>query len=118
LPSRIVHQWITAFLPNYRKAFASPQEVTSACLECHNGTHKEIMASSHWNWERVSYIEGRGITSLGKKNILNNFCTGAGGNEQRCAVCHIGFGMSGDKFDFNNKKTWTAWCAMTRVRPI
>jgi octaheme c-type cytochrome (tetrathionate reductase family) len=87
-----------------QKSFASPQEVTSACLECHNGTHKEIMASSHWNWERVSYIEGRGITSLGKKNILNNFCTGAGGNEQRCAVCHIGFGMSGDKFDFNNKK--------------
>ena len=64
-----------------QKEFSSPQEVTTACLSCHNGTHKEIMASAHWNWERVSYIEGRGIKSIGKKNILNNFCIGAESNE-------------------------------------
>jgi len=87
-----------------QKTFTSPQEVTSACLTCHNGTHKEIMASSHWNWERASYIEGRGIKSIGKKNILNNFCIGAETNEQSCAKCHIGYGMTGDQYDFNNKK--------------
>ena len=87
-----------------QKEFDTPQEVTEACLTCHNGTHKEIMASAHWNWERVSYIEGRGIKSLGKKNILNNFCIGAESNEQACAKCHIGFGMSDDHFDFDNQK--------------
>lgn len=87
-----------------QKKFKTPQDVTDACLTCHNNTHKEVMASAHWNWERVSYIDGRGIKSLGKKNILNNFCTGSEGNEQRCAGCHIGFGMSDDKFDFDNKR--------------
>ncbi len=87
-----------------QKEFKSPQEVTLACLECHNETHKEIMASSHWNWERASYIEGRGIKSIGKKNIINNFCIGTEGNEQACSKCHIGYGMTGDQYDFNNKK--------------
>lgn len=87
-----------------QKEFQTPQEVTEACLSCHNGTHKEIMASAHWNWERASYIEGRGIKSIGKKNILNNFCIGAESNEQACAKCHIGFGMSDDHFDFDNQK--------------
>lgn len=84
--------------------FKSPQEVTTACLTCHNGTHKEIMASAHWNWERVSYIDGKGIKSIGKKNILNNFCIGAESNEQACAKCHIGYGMTDDHFDFENKR--------------
>jgi len=87
-----------------QKDFESPQEVTMACISCHNGTHKEVMASSHWNWERVSYIEGRGIKALGKKNILNNFCIGSESNEQACSKCHIGFGMTDDHFDFNNKQ--------------
>ena len=87
-----------------QKEFKSPQEVTLACLECHNETHKEIMASSHWNWERASYIEGRGIKSIGKKNIINNFCIGTESNEQACSKCHIGYGMTGDQYDFNNKK--------------
>jgi octaheme c-type cytochrome (tetrathionate reductase family) len=84
--------------------FETPQQVTEACLSCHNGTHREIMASAHWNWERVSYIDGRGIRTIGKKNILNNFCIGAESNEQACAKCHIGFGMTDDHFDFENQK--------------
>jgi len=46
-------------LPALNKVFNTPQEVTEACLSCHTETHKEIMASSHWNWERVAYVEGR-----------------------------------------------------------
>ena len=86
------------------KEFESPQEVTEACISCHTERHKEVMASSHWNWERVAYIEGRGITAIGKKNILNNFCIGSNANEQACAKCHIGFGMSNDHFDFENAR--------------
>jgi octaheme c-type cytochrome (tetrathionate reductase family) len=90
--------------PELQKDFASVQQVTLACLSCHNGTHREVMASNHWNWQRVSYLEGRGIRSLGKKNILNNFCIGSESNEQACSKCHIGFGMTDDHFDFTNQQ--------------
>jgi len=82
--------------------FKTAQDVTRACISCHTERHKEIMGSSHWNWERTAYIEGRGLAFVGKKNIINNFCIGASANEQACAKCHIGFGMTNDQFDFNN----------------
>ncbi len=87
-----------------QKNFKSPQDVTEACLSCHNKRHEEIINSSHWNWDRTSYEEGKGITKVGKKNALNNFCIGANTNEQACAKCHIGFGMGNDKFDFHNAR--------------
>jgi octaheme c-type cytochrome (tetrathionate reductase family) len=76
-----------------KKKFGSPQEITEACIGCHNHRGKDIMQSSHWNWEREEFIPGRGIVYLGKKNAINNFCISAKGNEQSCAKCHIGFGM-------------------------
>lgn len=91
-------------LPELNKEFKTPQEVTETCLSCHTETHKEVMASSHWNWERVSYVNGRGISSAGKKNVMNNFCIGTGSNEQSCAKCHIGFGMNNNHFDFDNAR--------------
>jgi octaheme c-type cytochrome (tetrathionate reductase family) len=87
-----------------QKVFATPQDVTEACIDCHNERHKEVMASSHWNWERISYVEGRGIERIGKQNVINNFCIGTSSNEQSCAKCHIGFGMSNNLFDFNNAR--------------
>ena len=87
-----------------QKEFTTPQEVTEACISCHTERHKEVMNSAHWNWERVSYIEGRGIASAGKKNVLNNFCLGAQSNELSCAKCHIGFGMTNNHYDFQNAR--------------
>ncbi|WP_088654459.1 tetrathionate reductase family octaheme c-type cytochrome [Geofilum rhodophaeum] len=87
-----------------QKEFATPQEVTEACIACHNERHKEVMASNHWNWERISYVEGRGIERMGKQNVLNNFCIGTNSNQQSCARCHIGFGMSNNRFDFENAR--------------
>lgn len=84
--------------------FDKPQDVTEACVSCHNKRDQEIMQSSHWNWERPEYIEGRGIVYLGKKNAVNNFCIGTQTNEQACAKCHIGFGMSDEGFTFTDKK--------------
>jgi octaheme c-type cytochrome (tetrathionate reductase family) len=86
------------------KNFESAHEVTEACVTCHNTRDQEIMQSSHWNWERPEYIEGRGIVYLGKKNAVNNFCIGTQTNEQACAKCHIGFGMSEEGFSFTDKK--------------
>ncbi len=91
-------------LPALNKEFKTPQEVTEACLSCHTERHKEVMSSSHWNWERVAYVEGRGISSAGKKNVMNNFCLGTSSNEKSCAKCHIGFGMNNNQFDFNNAR--------------
>jgi len=85
-----------------RQDFKTPQDVTRVCISCHTERHKEIMQSSHWNWERTGYVEGRGLATIGKKNIINNFCIGASTNEQACAKCHIGFGMTNDHFDFSN----------------
>lgn len=76
-----------------QKKFSSPQEATATCISCHNKRHIEVMQSSHWNWEREEYIEGRGIVYLGKKNAINNFCIGTQGNETSCAKCHIGYAM-------------------------
>ena len=85
-----------------QKKFSTPQEVTAACISCHNGRAAEIMKSNHWNWERAEYIQGRGIVYLGKKNALNNFCIGVQSNEQSCAKCHIGYGMTSKDFSFKN----------------
>ncbi len=87
-----------------QKKFNSPQEVTEACLSCHTERGKEVMQSSHWNWEREEYVEGRGIVYLGKKNAINNFCIGVEGNEQSCAKCHIGFGMTDKAFTYTDEK--------------
>lgn len=82
--------------------FKRPQDVTKACLTCHNQAHEEVMVSSHWNWEREEYIKGKGIVKVGKKNILNNFCIGTQSNEQSCAKCHIGYGYNDKDFDFKD----------------
>lgn len=82
--------------------FKTPQEITRTCMTCHTETHNEVMASSHWNWDRIGYIEGRGLAAIGKKNVLNNYCIGVGGNELACASCHTGFGLTSVKdFDFS-----------------
>lgn len=87
-----------------KQDFKTPQDVTEACISCHNERHKEVIHSSHWNWERVAYVEGRGISHVGKKNVINNFCIGSSANEQACAKCHIGFGMTNNTFDFENAR--------------
>jgi octaheme c-type cytochrome (tetrathionate reductase family) len=82
--------------------FETPQQVTGACLSCHNMADKELMATSHWKWAK-DYVTDDGDTiQLGKKNIINNFCIGISSNEPRCTSCHIGYGYKDDKFDFTN----------------
>ena len=84
--------------------FSGGPEVTEACLSCHNGRGQELMQTAHWLWSRDEYIEGKGVVSLGKKNVLNNFCIGTRGNEATCTRCHIGYGFEDESFDFKNEK--------------
>jgi len=78
----------------------NPKDVTAACLTCHNKRDDELMQSTHWRWERDAYIPGRGNVKIGKINLLNNFCTGAPGNNGSCMRCHIGYGWGDKTFDF------------------
>ncbi len=84
-----------------QREFGKPQDVTRACLSCHTERHREVMASSHWNWEREEFIPGRGIRRIGKKNILNNYCIGVASNLESCDKCHAGYGFVGPGFDFS-----------------
>ncbi|HVO12884.1 MAG TPA: tetrathionate reductase family octaheme c-type cytochrome [Vicinamibacteria bacterium] len=87
-----------------QRRFASPQQVTEACISCHNGRQQEVMRSSHWNWERAEYIAGRGVRYIGKKNLLNNFCIGVAGSHEACDKCHIGYGWTDAGFDFGDAR--------------
>ena len=93
-----------AKLPALQVAFDSPQEVTETCLSCHTERGQEVLASSHWNWEREEYVPGHGIRFLGKKNVLNNFCIGVSSNLQACDKCHAGYGFVDQAFDFNQAR--------------
>lgn len=93
-----------AKLPALQKSFSSPGEVTLACISCHTESHHEVMRSAHWNWEREEYIPGRGIRSIGKKNILNNFCIGITSNEGSCNQCHIGYNWTDSTFTFKEAR--------------
>lgn len=85
-----------------QKDFTNPHEITAACLSCHTERGEELMHSAHFTWEREAYIPGRGVTYLGKKNLINNFCTGVQSNEASCMKCHAGYGWSDKSFDFEN----------------
>jgi octaheme c-type cytochrome (tetrathionate reductase family) len=75
-----------------QKKFKTPQDVTKACLSCHNESHKEIIGTPHFRWERPVYLEGRGVSYLGKHTVINNFCIGTQGSEVSCTKCHAGYG--------------------------
>jgi len=85
-----------------QKDFNNPHEMTAACLTCHTERGTELLHSAHFKWEREEFIPGRGVTYLGKKNLINNFCTGVQSNEGSCMKCHAGYGWNDKTFDFTN----------------
>lgn len=80
--------------------FATGPEVTRACLTCHTNAAKEIHKTQHWKWEYKNPTTGQ---MLGKRHVVNNFCTSAAANYDSCATCHIGYGMK-DGFDFASEQ--------------
>ncbi|MEZ5840852.1 MAG: tetrathionate reductase family octaheme c-type cytochrome [Hyphomicrobiales bacterium] len=81
--------------------FASGPDVTKACLTCHNEAGHQFMKSIHWKWDYDNPDTGQ---KLGKKNVINNFCTNSRGNEGMCAQCHAGYGWKDETFDFTNQE--------------
>ncbi len=85
-----------------KEEFTNAHEVTAACLSCHTNRGNEVMATSHWLWQREEEIPGKGEVWLGKRNVLNNFCIGTRSNEGTCTRCHIGYGWQDKNFDFTD----------------
>lgn len=84
--------------------FETGSDVTRACLECHENQAYEIMQTSHWTWESqpVTVPWREEEVTIGKKNQINNFCIGTQGNQQKCMICHIGYGWEDDNFNFQD----------------
>ena len=80
-----------------QKEFKSGPEVTKACLTCHTEAAKQIQKTKHWTWE---FLNPDTKQKLGKKNIINNFCTAVESNQKFCTACHVGYGWEDQKFDF------------------
>ena len=90
-----------ADLKELQGPFADGREVTKACLSCHNKAGEQFMHSIHWKWEQKDPATGQAI---GKKNLINNFCTNARGNEGMCAMCHASYGHEDHTFDYANQE--------------
>ena len=82
--------------------YETGQEVTAACLECHEDSAGEVMHTSHWTWESEPVqLPGRDeLVTIGKKTSLNNFCIGIQSNWPKCTSCHIGYGWEDETFNF------------------
>ena len=84
--------------------YERPQEVTLACLECHEEAADQVMHTSHWTWRSEPTAVGwtDEPVSVGKANAGNNFCIGVQGNWPKCTSCHIGYGWEDENFNFEN----------------
>ena len=79
--------------------FNTGEEVTQACLACHNEAAHQVMKTRHWTWDYTHPDTGQ---KLGKKTMLNGFCIGDQSNEPFCQSCHIGYGWKDASFDFTD----------------
>ena len=82
------------------KNFKTGPQVTKACLQCHTEAAKQVQKTKHWTWEYLNPVTKQ---KLGKKNVINNFCTSVTSNQTFCSACHVGFGWSDDTFDFTSQ---------------
>lgn len=84
--------------------YATGQEVTRACLECHEDAAAQLMKTTHWTWESEPFdVSWRDEpVTIGKANQINNFCIGTQGNQKSCMTCHTGYGWEeGQAYDFS-----------------
>ncbi len=102
-PAPLTHTSHAAF---FDKPFEKPQDVTQACLTCHETSAQEMMKTAHWQWlgEPVEVPGHEGKQRIGKRNLLNNFCIGITGNWPSCTKCHAGYGWKDNSFDFDKEE--------------
>lgn len=86
--------------------FTGGEEVTQACLECHEEAGQEMLSSVHFTWESDPVqLPGREeLVTIGKKNQINNFCIGIQSNWEGCTRCHAGYGWEDANYDFSEEE--------------
>lgn len=91
----------------FTQPFRTPQEVTRACLKCHPRAATGVMQTPHWLWlgDPVMVSGHAKPVRLGKRNVINNFCISATGNNVQCMKCHAGYGWADSSFDFGNRES-------------
>jgi len=84
---------------------AGGKAVTTACLKCHPQAGEDMLKTAHWKWVGPTpNLKGSETkTTVGKNNLVNNFCVAIASNEARCSQCHAGYGYKDSKFDFTDK---------------
>jgi len=80
--------------------FKTGPDVTKACLSCHTEAAKQIHKTKHWTWE---WLNPENKQKLGKKHVINNFCTAVPSNYAFCTACHVGYGWKDDNYDFTSE---------------
>jgi octaheme c-type cytochrome (tetrathionate reductase family) len=83
-----------------QRPFATGPDVTKACIACHTEAAKQVHQSKHWTWE---YLNPDTQQRLGKKNVINNFCTAVPSNYGFCTACHVGYGWKDNNFNFKSE---------------
>lgn len=78
--------------------FETAQDVTAACINCHQVSAEQVMATTHWTWQYEDPVTGE---LVGKYNVINNYCINPQSNEPRCTSCHVGYGWEDKGFDFS-----------------
>ena len=69
--------------------FATGPSVTAACVKCHADEAKALLSTNHFTWLGSSTSVGHTTpNSIGKRNVINNFCVANASNESRCMQCH------------------------------
>ncbi len=75
--------------PALNQTFETGQDITNACLSCHNEADDQIHKTIHWTW--LSPYDAEGKTGKAGYSI-NNFCISANKMEDTdCTTCHIGW---------------------------
>ncbi len=102
--SREPKRWVTTDHSKHaalNQQFSSPEEVTKACLGCHNEAALQVHQTIHWTW--IDPADSN--QTMGKNGLtLNNFCIAIHSNEPRCTSCHAGYGWKDASFDFSSQE--------------
>ena len=87
--------------------FKTGEDVTKACLQCHDKQAEDFLQTPHWKWKgaprTVKGLENS-KEEYGKSNLLNNFCTDVeGGSRPFCTKCHAGYGWTDSSAPLQDK---------------
>ena len=83
-----------------KQPFADGPAVTRACLKCHTEAAKQVQKTPHWTWE---FLNPQSEQRLGKKNVINNYCTAVPSNYGFCTACHAGYNWRDASYDFTEE---------------